>query len=136
MDAYEVHFLFLLRVKAQLPAIELLGKSRYDICIVITFSILSTTEIQNGLITAFGDHAPSIQTTSKWMRTLSEGCFDMSDDSLSGKPLTACGDAGIAAVQQSIAEDKRKLCEEIAKDVLISKSSVNRALADKVDFKK
>ncbi|GFN95705.1 histone-lysine N-methyltransferase SETMAR-like protein [Plakobranchus ocellatus] len=72
----------------------------------------------------------------KWMRTFSEGRFTMRDGSRFGKSLTACGDAGVAAVQQSLPGDGRNSCEEIAEDVLISKSSVYRVLRDKLDKRK
>ncbi|GFN91860.1 histone-lysine N-methyltransferase SETMAR-like protein [Plakobranchus ocellatus] len=109
---------------------------RYDSRIAIKFSILlgkSATEIQSDLVTALEDHAPSILTTKNWMRTISKGLFDMSDYSRFKRPLTACGDAQVAAVQQYLAEDRGKSCEEIAEDVLISKSSVHRLLLHKLD---
>ena len=70
--------------------------SRYDIRIIIKFSILlgkSATDIHTDLLAAIGDRAPSIQTTRKWMRAISEGRIDMDDDSRSGRPMSACGDA-------------------------------------------
>ena len=63
--------------------------SRYDICIITKFSVLlgkSATDIHTELLTAIGDHAPSIQTIRKWMKAISEGRIDMDDDSRSGQP--------------------------------------------------
>ena len=57
--------------------------SRYDIRIVIKFSILlgkSALEIHTDLLTAIGDHAPSIQTIRKWIRSIVEGRMDMNDE--------------------------------------------------------
>ncbi|GFO14673.1 hypothetical protein PoB_004117800 [Plakobranchus ocellatus] len=68
-------------------------------------------------------------------RNLSEELFDMSDNSRSERPLTASGDAGVAAGQQSLAVDKG-LFEGIIEDVLISKSSVHKVLTDIFDKEK
>ena len=113
--------------------------SRYDIRIIIKFSVLlgkSATDIHTDLLAAIGDRAPSIQTTRKWMRAISEGRIDMDDDSRSGRPMSACGDAGVSAVEQSLADDRRKSCEEIADELPISSSSVHRILTEKLDKKK
>ncbi|GFO07756.1 histone-lysine N-methyltransferase SETMAR [Plakobranchus ocellatus] len=60
-----------------------------------------------------------------------KGIFVMSDISMPGRPLTVCEDAGAAAIQQSLAEDRGNSCEKIDEDVLISKSSVQRIITDK-----
>ncbi|GFN80604.1 hypothetical protein PoB_000711000 [Plakobranchus ocellatus] len=84
-----------------------------DIRVAIFFFILlgkSAIEIQSDLITEVEDLAPSSQTTRKWMRTISERHFDISENSGSERPLTAWADAGITAVQQSLPVDRQKMC--------------------------
>ncbi|GFO39814.1 histone-lysine N-methyltransferase SETMAR-like protein [Plakobranchus ocellatus] len=67
------------------------------------------------------------------MRNISERRID---NSRSERFLTACGYAGVAAVEQSLAEDRQNSCRKIAKDLLILQSSVHRVLTDKFDKKK
>ncbi|GFO09782.1 histone-lysine N-methyltransferase SETMAR [Plakobranchus ocellatus] len=66
------------------------------------------------------------------MKINSEGSFDMSDNSRSERPLRTCGDAGVTAVEQSLAADRRMSCKEIAENVLIPESSFHRALMDQL----
>ncbi|GFN97447.1 histone-lysine N-methyltransferase SETMAR-like protein [Plakobranchus ocellatus] len=113
--------------------------TRYNIRIVIKYSIIlckSATGMQNNLFTALGEHATSIKTIRKSRIISSEGRFDMSNKSRSGRSLTACGDAVVAAVMTFLAGDRRKSCEEITENLLMSKSSIHKFLADKLNKKK
>ena len=107
--------------------------SRYDIRVIIKFSVLlgkDPPEIYDELSMVLGENAPSIQTVRKWVKAVAEGRDDMEDESRPRRPVTACGDANVSKVLDSLKEDRRKTCEEIAMDAAMSSTSVFRVLTE------
>ncbi|GFS11263.1 transposase [Elysia marginata] len=113
---------------------------RYDIRVTIKFSVISGKDascIHKDLVTVLGENAPSIQMVRKWIKAVSdsEGRDDMEDEPCPGRPVTACGDGNISKVLVSLSDDRRKTCEEISTETSMSRMSVFRVLANKLNKK-
>ena len=66
------------------------------------------------LISTIRDHAPTITTVRGWVKEFQGGRTCVEDESRSGRPVAACGDA---IVKAAVEEDKRKTVRELSEEV-------------------
>ena len=71
-------------------------------------------DIHQDLVSAIGDHAPTITMVRGWVKEFQGGRTCVEDESRSGRPVTACGDA---IVKAAVEEDKRKTVRELSEEV-------------------
>ena len=94
--------------------------TRYDVRTIIIFLLLldkTLLEIHEDMLAALGDQAPTIPTVRKWVNEIRGGRTCVEDEPKPGRPVTACGDATIAAVKSAVEDDKRKTIRDLSIEV-------------------
>ena len=93
-------------------------------------------EIVRRLRAQYGDQTLPQSTVFYWLKLFKDGRTRVSDKARSGRPVTTCTDANIAAVQRLIMDDRRISVLDIAQELDISAGSAFDIIHKKLVFRK
>ena len=93
-------------------------------------------EIHNALHEVCGDSVVDRSTVSRWVSRFREGRVSIQDDPRSGWPVTATDNTSVVIVSTLLEEDRRKSCEEIAREAHMSTASVFRIVTQTLQKRK
>ena len=93
------------------------------------------TEVHNALREVCGDSVVDRSTVSRWASCFCEGRVSIQDDPRSGQPVTATDDTSVVIVN-TLLENRRKSCEEIAHEANMSTTSVFRIVTQTLQNRK
>jgi histone-lysine N-methyltransferase SETMAR len=94
------------------------------------------TEICNALHEVCGDSVVERIVVSRWASHFREGRVSIQDYPRSGRPVTATDDTSVVIVITLLEEDRRKSCEEIAREANLSTASVFRIVTQTLQNRK
>ncbi|XP_044573449.1 uncharacterized protein LOC26514609 [Drosophila ananassae] len=97
---------------------------------------LKPVEIFSECQTAFGVHAPSLATVSKWFRRFHTGRFSVEDEYQEGRAKSATDDVNFALLKSKIDEDPRLIQEIISEELGLNTMAVSRILQNYLGYTK
>ncbi|KFM73297.1 hypothetical protein X975_07259, partial [Stegodyphus mimosarum] len=94
------------------------------------------TEIYGQLHEVYGENAMSRQAIAKWCNMFENGRTDIDDAKREGRPPTATNSEIAACVNECILANRRITINKISNELDISHGSVDKIIADHLEFRK